>query len=276
MDRDERLRRELGAAVNGAGNAQVAADRLCEACLGLLDVDGASISLTLDGTNRGTFGASSALGRQLDELQFTLGEGPCVDAVHEGMPVLVADLDDPAETRWPAFADAVLQAGVSAVFALPVSLLTARVGALDLFRHRRGRLSDHALAGGLLAAELAALPLLDLLAGHDGGTAVGSRSFGSEQAGLLDQEDNLDDMSTQGKDAWTQLASFNRVEVYQATGMLMGALDVDQAEALVRLRAYAYARDKTAPQVAEAIVERQVSLTSSDWQDPPLLFGRSL
>ena len=244
MEGHERLRAEFGAAVRGAGSAQMVADRLCQACVGLLDVDGASISLMLGGMNRGTFGASGALSRQLDELQFTFGQGPCLDAVHGGVPVLVADLNDPAEIRWPAFTDAVLQAGVSAVFALPVSLAASRVGALDLFRRRRGRLDDQALAGGLLAAELAALPLLDLLAERPSGAT-----------------DDCD------QDGWTQLASLDRVEVYQATGMLMGALDVDQTEALVRLRAHAYAQGTTAARVAAAIVERRVSLTSPDWQD---------
>lgn len=258
----ETLRTELGAAVTGAGSAQAVADRLCQACVGLLDVDGASISLTLDGTTRGTFGASGPLSRGLDALQFTFGEGPCLEAVHRGVPVLVADLDDPAETRWPAFTDAVLQAGVSAVFALPVVLATTRVGALDLYRRRRGRLSDLAMTGGLLAAELAALPLLDLLAAGRPGAAG--------QLAARTSQDGPDE------DGWTQLASLDRVEVYQATGMIMGALDVDQAEALVRLRARAYTLGQTAAQVAAAIVERQVSLSSPDWQEPtpPAGWGR--
>ena len=64
--------------------------------------------------------------------------------------------------------------------------------------------------------------------------------------------------------------------MYQATGMLMGALDVDQTEALVRLRAHAYARGTTAARVAAAIVERRVSLTSPDWQDFPFPPGSVL
>ncbi len=257
MTGDERLRAELSAAVSSAGTLQTAADRLCQACVGLLDVDGASISLTVDGTNRGTLGASSDLSRQLDELQFTFGEGPCLDAVHSGAPVLVADLDDTAETRWPAFTQAVLQEGVSAVFALPVSLATSPVGALDLFRLRQGRLSDEALAGGLLAAELAALPLLDLLAAR----VVGG---GPDRRAEFDE------------DGWMQLASLERVEVYQATGMIMGALDVDDAEALVRLRAHAYVAGQTAAQLSAAIVERRVLLNTPDWQDPhrPTADGR--
>ena len=247
MISEQQLRAELSAVVSGAGTALAVADRLCQACVGLLEVDGASISLTLDGTNRGTFGSSGDLSRRLDALQFTFGEGPCLDAVRAGGPVLVADLDDSAETRWPAFTSAVLQAGISAVFALPVSLASQRVGALDLYRRRPGALSSQALTGGLLAARLAALPLLDMLAAQ---RQVVSR--GEE-------------------DAWTQLASLERVEVYQATGMIVGALDVDATEALVRLRAHAYSRDLTAAELAWQIVERRLSLDGPDWQDPPHL-----
>lgn len=69
----QQLRTELGAAVSGAGTALAVADRLCQACVAFLDVDGASISLTLDGENRGTFGSSGDLIRRLDALQFTSG-----------------------------------------------------------------------------------------------------------------------------------------------------------------------------------------------------------
>jgi len=238
----DRLRDELA----GPGTALAAANRLCQASVELLQVDGASISLTLAGTNRGTFGSSGPLSRHLDELQFTFGEGPCLDATHSNAPVLVGDLDDPGDARWPAFAGAVLDAGVGAVFALPVRLSAEPVGALDLFRVGRGPLGEAGLAGGLLAAELVALPLLDLLAGHTDWEAAG-----------------------QPDDGWMQLASLERVEVYQATGMIVGALDVDPAEALVRLRAHALARGITAAEVAIQIVERRMSLDSRDWQDPP-------
>ena len=66
------MRAELGAAaVVGAGGALSAADRLCRACVELLGVDGAAVSLMRDGTTVGTFGCSGELSRRLDELQFT-------------------------------------------------------------------------------------------------------------------------------------------------------------------------------------------------------------
>lgn len=239
----DRLRADLGEALADADSALAAANRLCEVCVELLEVDGASISLVHAGASHGTFGASGDLSRQLDEYQFTFGEGPCIDAVRHGGPVLAPDLSDPAEQRWPAFRGAVLDLGVSAVFALPVAIASASVGALDLYRNRSGSLSPDTLTGGLLAAELSALPLLDLM----------TSDVDWESAG-------------QGEGAWEQLASLERVEVYQATGMIMGAMDVGPAEALVRLRAKAFMRGLTASELAWAIVERRLSLAGDEWR----------
>jgi GAF domain len=238
VDTRERLRAGLGDALRGPGGALAAADRLCRACVDLLAVDGAAVSITHSGTTRGTFGSSGDLSRRLDEFQFTFGEGPCLDAVATRRPVLVGDIADPRDPRWPAFSRAALSSGVRAVFALPVPLARAPIGALDLFRNEAGPLSELGLEGGLWAAELAALPLLELM------TAAGAAG--------------------DAEDGWRQLASLERVEVYQATGMIIGHLDVDAAEALVRLRAYAFAQGLTASEAAWAIVERRVQLSEDE------------
>ncbi|GAA2724658.1 GAF and ANTAR domain-containing protein [Cellulomonas aerilata] len=235
----EELRSGLATAMSGAGSALEAADRLCRACVDLLDVDGASISVADQGTTRGTFGSSSELSRRMDEYQFTLGEGPCLDAVRDGVPVMVADLSDASHDRWPAFSGAVMESGIHAVFALPVQVATTPVGALDLFNRRIGPLTDTALTGGLVAAELAALPLLDVMNAHGDLDAHAEAEYG-----------------------WEQLTSLQRVEVYQATGMLIAALDISPAEALVRLRANAYTRGMTASELAWEILERRVNLNN--------------
>lgn len=227
--------------MTGPGGPLGAADRLCRACVDLLGVDGAAVSFMHAGMTQGTFGSSGELSRRLDELQFTFGEGPCLDAVSSGRPVLVGDVRDVPGRRWPAFTPAVLASGIRGVFALPVAIARSQVGALDLFTRRPGPLSEDGLHGGLWAAELAALPLLDLMT--------------TERDWAAAAEDG---------DGWEQLASLERVEVYQATGMIIGELDVDAAEALVRLRAYAFARSLTASEAAWAIVERRVSLTDDE------------
>lgn len=228
----------------GAEHGLSAADRLCVACVELLPVDGAAISVIYDGVSHGTFGSSGDFSRRLDDLQFTFGEGPCLDAIALGAPILVPDLADPSERRWPAFAPAVLDAGVHAVFALPTTIAAVHVGVLDLFCAAPGPLSDNALNAGMWAAELAALPLLDLMTS------------------------DLDwDAASEGGDGWEQLASLERVEVYQATGILMGQLELDSVEALARLRAHAFVTGQTASEVAWDIVERRLVL-GSDNTDP--------
>ncbi len=241
----ERVRSGLGAAV-AAESGLAAADGLCRACVRLLGVDGAAVSVVRDGVSTGTFGSSGALSRRLDELQFTFGEGPCLDAVRDGRPALVPDLTLTTETPWPVFAGAVMAVGVRAVFALPVVLAGAPIGALDLFRHTPGPLGGENLAGGLFAARLATLPLLDLAGGDLEGEAAGDSGEGTRE-----------------------FASLERVEVYQATGMIMAQCDVDPAEALVRLRAYAFAHDLTASEAAWRVVQRQVALDDdSAWAFP--------
>jgi hypothetical protein len=242
MSSHERLRVDLQKAMAGAGGSGLsAADRLCVACVDLLDVDGAAISLMHKGSTQGTFGSSGELSRRLDEYQFTFGEGPCMDAVSVGRPVLVDDIGHPDEQRWPAFSAAMRDSGVRAVFALPSSIATTHVGVLDLFRNEPGPLSDDGLVGGLLAAKLAALPLMDLMTSNVDWAAAG-----------------------EGEDGWSQLASLERVEVYQATGMIMEQQDINATEALIRLRAHAFATAQRASEVAWAIVERRLVLDADD------------
>jgi hypothetical protein len=74
MNAHAELRASLGGAMDSGDPTLSAADRLCQACVELLDVDGAAISLTLEGSSQGTFASSGGLSRQLDEFQFTFGE----------------------------------------------------------------------------------------------------------------------------------------------------------------------------------------------------------
>jgi hypothetical protein len=244
MSELERVRSALSAAMDGATGVLGAADQLCLSCVDVLDVDGASLSLVHDGASRGTFGSSGAMSRRLDELQFTFGEGPCLDAVSSGAVVFGEDLNDPAERRWPAFVEALLDDGVCAVFALPVAIASRPVGALDLFRRRSGPLVGDALAGARFAARLAMRPLLD----------------------LMTLNVDWDDAAQGSSVGWEHLAPLERVEVYQATGMIVGALGVGADEALIRLRAYAFTHHMTASETAWAIVDRALPLDGDDWQ----------
>lgn len=222
----------------GSDRGVAAADRLCVACVELLSVDAAAISLVFDGVNTGTLGASSEQARTYDELQFTLGEGPCLESVALRAPVLAVDLAAEVDAgRWPAYGPAMLAHSVGGVFAMPVVVSGEYVGALDLFRVQPGSLDGDDLHGALAAAELAELPMLDLLA----------QNLAAELSGP-------------GSTDWAELNSITRAEVSQATGMLVAQLEIEPAYALVRLRAHAYATGRSATEVARDILERRLRL----------------
>ena len=227
---------QLIAAIDGRRGVD-AADRLCEACVVLLDIDAAAISLVFDGANSGTLGSSGARARMYDELQFTLGEGPCLDSVLRRIPILIVDLGDPEEARWPAYRPAMLAHQIRGVTAIPIVVAGEFVGALDLFRAQPGPLLAEDLTGGVAAAELAGIPLLDLL-----DTDL--------RAAVADPK----------SDAWVELNTLSRAEVSQATGMLVAQLEIEPAEALVRLRAHAYATGRSVTDVAGDILERRLQL----------------
>ena len=205
--------------------------RVCRAAARDLPAMGVGISILTEGSEPLPVAASDATSVLVEELQFVMGEGPCIDAYASRSPVLVPDLSAAAAT-WAAYAPAALDHGVRAVFAFPLQIGAARLGALDVSRDHTGGLTPDALSSALTFAEVTMAGLLD--------------------GGLQDvgEGDSLDDL--QG----------NRLEVYQAQGMVMAQLDVDAEQALVRLRAHAYAHGRPAIDVARDVIMRRLSLES--------------
>jgi hypothetical protein len=230
------IHEQLRAAVDGR-RGLAAADSLCEACVTLFGIDAAAISLVFGGVTSGTLGSSGATARAYDELQFTFGEGPCLDSVAQRAPILVADLANANDVRWPTYGPAMLDYKIRGIFAIPVVVAGEFVGALDLFRAQPGELPGDHLAGAVAAAELAGIPLLDLM-------------HSDLQAAVNDPD----------SDAWAEFNALSRTEVSQATGMLVAQLGVEPAEALVRLRAHAYATGRSATDVARDILDRRLQL----------------
>ncbi|ULE33999.1 GAF and ANTAR domain-containing protein [Mycobacterium sp. IDR2000157661] len=230
------MHEQLLAAV-GASRGSDAADRLCEACVGLLDIDAAAISLIFDGVSTATLGSSGPAARRYDEQQFIFGEGPCLESIARRAPVLVDDLAAPSERRWPLYSPAMLDLKIRGVFAMPVLVAGEYVGTLDLFRNRPGALGEDELAGAISAAEMAGVPVIDLL-------------DADLRAAVADPRSN----------AWADLHSLSRAEVSQATGMVVAQLGVEPAEALVRLRAHAYSTGRSTSDVARHILDRGLRL----------------
>jgi len=201
---------------------------VCRHAVRTLSASGSGVSvMTRDGTH-GMAAASDPGTEHLEEMQFMCGEGPCIDAFATRRPVLVPFLHKQAMNRWPAYGPAVRSVGVRAVFAFPLQVGSARLGVLDVFRIRAGVLSAAEITQALAIADLAVNALLD-------GTANAS-----------DGSDGLDG------------AIENRAELFQAQGMVMVQLGVTITEAMLRIRAHAYAENRRLSEVATDIVARRL------------------
>ncbi|MBJ7455208.1 MAG: GAF and ANTAR domain-containing protein [Thermoleophilia bacterium] len=225
----ERLQRI--AAVVSAADASDPARAICDACVAALPVAGASIVLTAGGIPT-ALASSDAVAARIEELQATLGEGPCADACESGRPVGEPDLAAPRRARWVAFAPAALAAGAAAVFALPVRIGAVRLGALTFYRSRAGDLSDEQHVDARLMADVVAHVVLAIQAQAAPGT------LGPALEPLVG----------------------HRAVVHQASGMVSVQLGVGVGEALVRLRAHAFAAGRELGDVAADVVARRLRL----------------
>ena len=226
----DRLGRIL-AALSAEGDGW-SSTRLCEVCPQIIGVDGAGVMLMSGEIPRGSLCVSGEVSRLIEELQYTLGEGPCVDAYQQNRVVAEPNLADPVTDRWPAFTPAALEAGVRAVFGFPLRAGAVRLGALNLYRGRSGALSGDQLGDALVVAEVAARWVLEAQAGALAGTVAVEVEAG---------------------------ADFHLI-VHNAAGMVSVQEGISVTEALIRLRAFAFSHDRLVGDVAGDIVARRLRL----------------
>ncbi|WP_055700259.1 ANTAR domain-containing protein [Streptomyces silaceus] len=213
---------------------------VCTAAVAALPVGGAGMSAMSPATASHPLCGTDEISEQLEELQLTLGEGPCVDAFTYGSAVLAPDLrTGELRDRWPVFAGAALDAGARAVFALPLQMGAISPGVLDLYAHVPVRLDAEQLADALAFADLATLLLLDARIDEEGGPSGDG------------------DGAATGRGPDEDLGGY-RAEISQATGVLTVQLGVEIDEAFVRLRAYAYAHGRRLTVVAADVVAHRL------------------
>ena len=210
--------------------------RLVTACGRALPVSGVGLVLMTPDGPAGTGAVTAGSAAKLEDLLFTLGEGPCVDASRTGRPALQADLAATGPARWPVFALSALDVGIQAVFAFPLRIGAIRLGVLDLYRDRAGALSDRELAEALAFADAATMLLLQLQSlDPDGGGPLGTVPVVEDHA-----------------------------EVHQATGFVsvQAAVPLGQAIGLLQARAFATGRPITA--VARDVLAGRVRFSNDD------------
>jgi hypothetical protein len=212
---------------------------LCLVVAEFVNVSGAGIGISPSPGLMTAFCTSNAVAKELMDLEVTLGEGPCTDACSAEGVIAEPDLRAPRGHLWASYGPLANATGAQAVFGIPVRIGAIRMGALSLFDHRAGPLSEAQSSDAYLMASVVGRVLLSLQAGAPPDSIAD---------GLL-QESTLD------------------FTVHQAAGMVavQGAITV--GEALARLRAHAFATDATASVLAGRVVFREIvfDAISREW-----------
>ncbi len=238
LARIERLVAAQAGPAEPRGGALDKLSRVCGAVLECIPASAASVSM-MTADQPGTVVADAGVGGgALAELQFVLGEGPCLDAFASRRPVLESQLATGGLRRWPHYSAAALARGAQAAFAFPLQFGAARLGVLDILRDRPGSLSETNLHDATTFAQVAMSSLLD---GQEGAPDGGSGQMVEEV--LMPQ-----------------------TELYQAQGMVMVMLGVTLTEAMARLRAHAFSHERSLGEVARDIVAGRLSLQRDDGQ----------
>lgn len=188
-------------------------------------VDGCTTSVLLGPDERYPMAHTDAPARQLDEVQFTLWEGPGPEAVDRGVPRLVSDVQDSAQ--WPLLAEALIGSPVRGVVALPLQTPVGRLGLFAAYRREPGRFAPSDVASLVAFADaVASLALARVDADRDGPLPA--------------------------------------PEVGVAVGRVMAHHELDADDALSLLRAYAFRTGRTVMRVAADLTSGTIAPADLD------------
>jgi GAF domain-containing protein len=202
---------------------------LTQRCVELVDVDAAGLALAdHSGMLRG-IAASSEQARLLELFEVQNEEGPCLDSYRTGHIVFEEQLD--TTERWGKFKDEAVAAGFRSVHAVPMRLRDDVIGALNLFRVKRGRLSDEDAAICRAMADVATIGLLQEQA--------------VREARVLAEQ--------------LQAALNSRIVIEQAKGVLAEQLHVDMDVAFQLLRGFARTNNRRLADVARDLLDSRIS-----------------
>lgn len=196
--------------------------RLAWAAAEVLGADGAGVGLSADQSLRLPWGASDEAAALAEQLQFTAGQGPCLDAFAGGQAVMASRLV--ISRFWPGFAEPfLLRTPFRSVFAIPVD----GIGVLDAYFCRE----QGCLAVDVGAATEVARQVWQAVADNDALLVTDPRTGALTAVGGL------------------------RTQVPVAVGVLAAALDVTAPDALALLRGHAFAVDRSVDEVAADVVD---------------------
>jgi GAF domain-containing protein len=185
--------------------------------------DGAGLTL-LENDRPDTIVASAEFVREVDAIQYGLGQGPCITAATEGRTVMSGSLR--GEKRWPKFGPRVAQLGVHSVLSLPLIGVRGVLGAMNVYGHTKDSFDQRAIELGELFAVPAAISV------HNAQVLAQARRVAAQ----------------------LQTALTSRAVIDQAMGILISRSGCTADEAFAKLVAMSQAENHKVAAVAQQLV----------------------
>lgn len=134
----------------------LAQDVAARACIAVPGVDGGGVLVRQDEKN--VLAWSNDFARSVDDWQYRVGEGPCVDALLTGTTVVLGSTS--RESQWSRFLPEARRLGVRSALSLPLRVAGDVIGSVNLYSRR----DDQFDADAVLQGELFARPAASTLA----------------------------------------------------------------------------------------------------------------
>lgn len=189
--------------------------------------DGAGLTL-IERDRPDTVVATDPFVTEIDDIQYGMGQGPCISAVAEARPVLSRSLG--GDSRWPRFGGRIARLGVHSVVSLPLVTPDGVVGAMNVYARAKNVFDERAAQLGMVFAAPAAIAV--------------------QNAHALAQTRRLAEQ--------LQVALETRGVVDRAIGIMMSRTGGTEAEAMNRLRELSQAEHRKLAVVARGIVDEAV------------------
>lgn len=189
--------------------------------------DGAGLTL-LEQHRADTIVTTAAFVAEVDAVQYGIGEGPCISAVHDRVTVISGSLG--ADPRWPRFGGRIARMGVHSALSLPLITPDEVVGAMNIYAHAKNAFDERAAQLGQLFAVPAAVAVQNARVLED------TRRLAGRLQSALDE----------------------RMVIERAVGIVMARSGVDEREALARLTKLSQHEHVKLVQVARSLVDEAV------------------
>lgn len=128
------------------------------AVLAIPGADGAGLTL-LEIDREDVVVKSAEFVRQIDDVQYGIGQGPCISAAAEGRTMRSGSLG--GDARWPRFGPRAGRLGVHSVLSLPLITPSGVIGAMNVYAHAHNAFDERAEHLGELFAVPAAISVLN-------------------------------------------------------------------------------------------------------------------